>query len=117
AVALAFAVAGDAVTYLVELAELFDVDVDHLAGPLALVSAGWFGWFQGAQLVEGQALEHAAHGGGRDADRDGDLLAGAALAAQAFDAINDRLWRRLMQPMGARAAILQAGQAFSLVAL
>src|SRR4029079_9321077 len=103
AVALAFAVAGDAVTYLIELAELFDVDVDHLAGPLALVSARRFGRFQGAQLVEAQALEHAAHGGGGDADRGSDLLAGRALAAQAFDAINDGLWRRLMQPMRARA--------------
>ncbi len=46
-----------------------------------------------------------------------DLLAGHALAAQAFDAVDHRLWRRLAQPMGPRVAILQAGQAFLLEAL
>ena len=68
AVALAGAVAGDAMADPLELAELFDVDVDHLAGVLALVAAEWLGRFQGAQLVEAQALEHAADGGRRDAD-------------------------------------------------
>jgi hypothetical protein len=117
AVALTGAVAGDAVAYLIELAELFDVDVDHLAGLLALVSAGWLGRFQGAQLAQPQALEGAAHGGRRDADGGGDLLARHALAAQACDAL-DHLWRyRLAQPLGPRAAILQAGQAFLLEAI
>src|SRR5258707_2861730 len=106
AVALALAVAGDAMADLVEFAELFDVDVDHLAGLLALVAARRLGRFQGAQLVEAQALEHAADGGGRDADGDGDLLAGHALAAQAFDALDHLRRRRLAQPMGPRAAIL-----------
>jgi len=73
----------------------FDVDVDHLAGPLALVAAGRFGRLQGAQLVETQALEHAADGGGRDANSGSDLLTGQALAAQTFDTVDHRLWRRL----------------------
>jgi len=106
AVALALAVAGDAMADLVEFAELFDVDVDHLAGPLALVAAGRFGRLQGAQLVETQALEGAADRGGRDADHGGDLLAGQALAAQAFDALDHLRRRRLTQPMRPRAAIL-----------
>ena len=38
AVALPFAVAGDAMADPVEAAELLDVDVDHLAGPCALVA-------------------------------------------------------------------------------
>jgi hypothetical protein len=84
----------------------FDVDVDHLAGPLALVAAGRFGRLQGAQLVETQALEGAADRGGRDADHGGDLLAGQALAAQAFDALDHLRRRRLTQPMRPRAAIL-----------
>jgi len=37
---LAGAVAGDAVAYMIELSQLFDVDVDHLAGLLAFISAG-----------------------------------------------------------------------------
>src|SRR5260370_641287 len=60
AVALALAVAGDAMADLVELAELFDVDVDHLAGPLALVAAGRVGPPPGAQLVLCHALVRRA---------------------------------------------------------
>src|SRR5260370_34820279 len=116
-VALALAVSGDAVADLIEFAELFDVDVDHLARPLALVAAGRFSRFQGAQLVEAQALEHAAHRGSRDADLGGDLLAGHPLAAQAFDAFDDFRWRWLAQPVRPRAAVLQAGQAFLVEAL
>jgi hypothetical protein len=69
--------------------------MDHLAGLLALISAGWFGRFQGTQLVEAQALEDTAHRGGRDADSGSDLLTGQALAAQTFDTVDHRLWRRL----------------------
>ena len=38
AVALAGAIAGDAMANAVEVAELFDVDMDHLAGCFALVA-------------------------------------------------------------------------------
>src|SRR5258708_28611164 len=117
AVALALAVAGDAMADLVELTELFDVDMDHLARPLPLIAAGRLGGLEGTQPVEAQALKDAAHRGGRDADFVGDLLAGHALAAQAFNALDDRLRRRSMQPPGPRGAILQAGQAFALIAV
>src|SRR5262245_13842831 len=117
AVALAGAVAGDAVAYLVEPAELFDVEVDHLAGLLALISAGRLGWLEGAQFAQPQALEGAAHRRRRDADRGGDLLARHALAAQACDALDDLRRRRPAQSGGPRAAILQAGQAFLLEAI
>src|SRR5262249_54469518 len=55
AVALTLTVAGDAVAYLIELAELFDVEMDHLAGLLAFISPGWPGWLQGAQLAQPQS--------------------------------------------------------------
>ena len=56
AVALAGAVAGDAVADALEAAELLDVDVDQLAGLLALVAAHRLGRLQGAEPVEAQAL-------------------------------------------------------------
>ena len=46
AVALASAIAGDAMADLVELAELFDVDVDQLAGLLALIASHRLGRLQ-----------------------------------------------------------------------
>jgi len=52
AVALAFAVAGDAMTDFVETAELFDVDMDHLARLGPLVAADPVGRFQGAALSD-----------------------------------------------------------------
>src|SRR5262249_35331895 len=117
AVALTLTVAGDAVAYLIELAELFDVEMDHLAGLLAFISPGWPGWLQGAQLAQPQALEHTAHRRRRDADSGGDLLARHALAAQAFDAL-DHLWRgRLSQPLRPPDRILEPDQAFLLEAI
>jgi hypothetical protein len=41
-------ISGDAMADLVELAELFDVDVDQLARPFALVAADRLGRLQGA---------------------------------------------------------------------
>jgi hypothetical protein len=46
----------DAVGYLIGLAELSDVGVDHLAGLLALVSAERLGRLQGLQFAQSQAL-------------------------------------------------------------
>ena len=117
AVALTGAVARDAVAYVIELAEPFDVDVDQLAGLLAFVATGWLGRLQRAQLAQPQALEHPAHRRRRDADSGGDLVARHALVPQACDAL-DHLGRgRLAQPLGPRAAILQASQAFLLEAI
>ena len=96
-VALACAVAGDAVPYPVELAELFDVDVDELARPIALVTAWRLSRLQGAHPVEAEPLEDAADGGRRDAGFGGDGLAGQALTTKGFDAIDDGLHRRSVQ--------------------
>jgi hypothetical protein len=86
AVALAGAVAGDAmanpVANPVEAAELLDIEVDHLAGVLALVADHRRGRFEGAELVQPKPEEDPADRGGRDADRLGDLLAGPALTAE-----------------------------------
>ena len=106
--ALACAVAGDAMADALEAAELLDVDVDQLAGMLALVAADRLGRLQRRDAVEAEALEDAADGGRRDADLGGDLLAGPALAAQGFDLLDDRRRRRPVQAMRPRRAILQA---------
>jgi len=46
-----------------------------------------------------------------------DRLAGQALPAQGFNAIDDRLRGGPIELLGPRAAVLQAGHAFGLVAL
>src|ERR1019366_3631122 len=85
AVALALAIAGDAMADLLETTELFDVDVDDLAGMLALVAAHRLGRFQCREPVEAAPPQDAAHGRGRDADLYGNLLGGVALPAQSLD--------------------------------
>jgi len=117
AVALAGPVAGDPVADPIELTELFDVDVDELAGLIALVTARWFGRLEGAQPIEAQALEHPADGGGGDTGFGGDRLAGQALPTQRLDAIDRGLGCRLTQTIGTRTAVTQAGQAFGFEAI
>ena len=103
-------------TDALETTELLDVDVDHLAGMLALVAADRLGRFDIPEPRQSGTLENAANGGGRDADSGGDLLARHALATQACDAFDHIGRRRLAQPMRPRAAILQAGRALLLEA-
>jgi hypothetical protein len=55
AVALPSAVARDAVAYLIELTEFFDVDMDEFARVLRLVATHRLGRFQRRQPVEPQA--------------------------------------------------------------
>ena len=66
AIALACAVAGDAMADLIEFTELFDVDVDQFAGPLALVAPHRLGWFQRSEPIEAQPPKDAAHRRWRD---------------------------------------------------
>ena len=54
AVALACAVAGDAMADALEAAEFLDIDVDHVARMLALVTAHRLGRFEVAQPVQAQ---------------------------------------------------------------
>ena len=80
-------VAGDAVADLVELAQLFDVDVDQLAGMLALVAPQRLSRLQRLQRVEPKTPQDAADGSGRDLELAGDLLARVALPAQDLDGV------------------------------
>jgi hypothetical protein len=84
---LTFAIAGDAVTELLEAAQLFDIDVDDFAGVLPFVTPDRLGRLQGSKFVEPPALEDAAHGRRRDMQFSRDLLSGVTPAAQGLDGI------------------------------
>src|ERR1700739_4121080 len=81
-IALSFAVAGNAMADAIDPAELFDVEMDHLARPLAFVATRRLGRLQSLDPVEPQTLQNAADGGGRQRELAGDLLAGITLTAQ-----------------------------------
>jgi len=95
AVALASAIAGDAVAGPLEAAELFDVEMDQLAGVVALVATHRRSGVQIAQAAEPGTPQDPAYRGRRDADIAGDLLAGDALPAQLDDPLLGRLRGRL----------------------
>src|SRR5690606_30822728 len=112
--AAGLAVAGDAVTDLVETAELLDVDVDQLARMLALIAADRFGRLERRNAIEAKAPENPADGRRRHPELGGDLLAGPALPAQRLDPFDHRHCGGPMQAMRPRGAILQSLNAFSL---
>ena len=99
AVALARAVAGDAMVDLFEAAELLDVGVNEFAGIFTLVAADWLGRLQGRQPVEAEALQNTADRCRRDTGLGGNLLAGPALTAQSLDLGDDSVRRRPVEPM------------------
>ena len=84
-VALPFAIAGDAVTDLLETAEFFDVEANDLAGMFALVAANRLGRLQRREPVEAELPQDPADGGRRDAELGGDLAAWVALPTQRLD--------------------------------
>jgi hypothetical protein len=87
-------VAGDAVADAIELAQLLDVDVKDLAGLGTLIMADWLGRLERRKPVKNQSLQDATHGGRRNPNFRGDLIAGVALPAQTFDG-GASGWRRL----------------------
>lgn len=111
-VGLSGVVAGDAVAGRLEAAEPFDVDVDHVAGLVALVAAHGFGRFQVADAAEPGAAQDPADGGRRRRGLAGDLLAGEALSAQGHDPLLYLRRGRSPQSERTRGAIRQARRAF-----
>ena len=81
------AVAGGADAWAREAAELLDVEVEKVAGVLALVAQRGRLWgFEGGKAVEAVAAEHAGESGGGDWKEHADLSVGTALAAEGEDA-------------------------------
>src|SRR4051812_17961896 len=113
--ALPRTVAGDAMADAIDLSELFDVDMDHLAGMLALVAAHWLGGLECLEPVQSEPLESAADGSWRDPDGERDLLAGPALAPKGFHLSDDDFGCGPMETMRARAAVVQAARTFEAI--
>jgi hypothetical protein len=109
--ALPGSLAGDAVADALETAELLDVDVDQLAGVLALVAPDRLGRLEGLELVEREPAQDAADGGRRYAGLCGDLPAGPALAPKPCDLLDHGRRCRAIQPPRPRRAVRQATSA------
>src|SRR5205814_3646566 len=112
-VALAAAIASDAVADAVDPAELLDIDVDQLARVLALIAAHRIGRLQRAQPAQPEAAQDARDARLRDAGLARDLRPGPALASQCLDAFDGLCWRRSAYAVRSRGAVLQTGDAFA----
>ena len=109
------AIAGDAVTGALDPGELFDVEVDELAGVLAFITADRRRRLEQGEAVELMATEEARDGGFGEAGLARNLEAGQTPPAQRQDD-GDLRWRRLPgTALRARGAITQTGRAFAAV--
>jgi len=88
------AITGDAVAGPDKSPEFLDIDMDELAGLLALVSAHRLGRLQIAYPAQSQTAKDAADGGRRHIELCCNLLARVALPAQRLDG-GARGWRGL----------------------
>jgi hypothetical protein len=111
-IALTAPVAGDAVADAVEAAQLLDVEMDHVAGVVALVAACRGLGFDILHAAEPRRSEHAADGGGRDADDPGDLVARHLLPAQRHDLGSNTIGRRMAEPVWPGRTVRQTGRSF-----
>jgi hypothetical protein len=111
-VALASAITGDAVSNAIDPAELLDIDMDQLAGMLALVAAGRLGRLERAQLAEAETSQDARDGGLGDMRLPCDLPTRSALAAERLDTSDDLGQCRPTQAMRPGRAIAQTGNTF-----
>jgi hypothetical protein len=112
--ALATAITGDAMVHTVDAAELLDVDVDQLAGMLALIADDPGFGVQRLEAVEAEAARHQPDGGASKAEFAGDGGAEPALAARRLDLGGGLGWQAprvvkrpggsVAQPMGAATA-------------
>ena len=85
--AMADDIACDAMARSIETAELFDVDVDDLAGRGALVTGTGRLRLQRREQAETSSMEDAGNAGSGNCELNRDLFLGAALPAQALNRI------------------------------
>ncbi|KVT07949.1 hypothetical protein WT24_01745 [Burkholderia sp. MSMB1078WGS] len=78
-------IAGDAMAWTRDTAELLDVDVQQIARCLVFVALNRFTRLQVAQPGQSGTRQHAADGRGRHAHLSGDLTLQQALLAQFHD--------------------------------
>ena len=115
AVALAPAVAGDAMADVVEPAELLDVDMDELAGMLALVAADRLGRLQRCQPVEPRRCRMRLTVAGETPVSAAICLPVQRWRRRRSTSLDHRLRRRPVQPMRPRAAVMQVRQALAAI--
>jgi hypothetical protein len=107
AVALAGPITRDAMADLVEAAKLLDIDMDHVAGMISLITTHRFGRLQVTHPVQSQTPQDAADSRWRHAPVRSDLFACKTLPAQDFDLFDDRRRRRPVETFRPRRAIHQ----------
>ena len=117
ALALAGAIAGDAMADALEAAELLDVDVDQLAGMLALVAAHRLGGSRSLIRLRPSRLRMRLTVAGETPVSLAICLPVQRWRRSALDLLDGRCRRRLAQPVRPRGAVVQARPGLRLEAL
>ncbi len=97
---------------ILDPAELLDVDVDQLARTLLLIAADLLDRLQATELAEADPLQHRRDRRGRHLEELGDLRTGQADSPQRLDRLNAIWGRAVVDVLGRRGAVKQAGLAF-----
>ena len=98
----------DAMAGFAEAPELFGVQVQKLAGTLALVAHDGGLRRQVREAFEPAAFEYRRHGGPRHRQARCDLRGGASASSQSLDALRAKPARAMRNPMRAARTIAQA---------
>src|ERR1041385_6787394 len=83
-------ISGDAVSDHIEPIEFFNIEMDHLARALALITTRRHRWRHVSDARELHSAQYPADCARRQADPARDLLAGHARAAQINNLLNER---------------------------
>ncbi len=100
----------------VDPAQLLDVDVDQLACPPLLIAADRLGRLEATELAQADPLQHRRGCRGRHLEKLGDLGPGHADPPQRLDRCDLRFRGLVVDSLGRRAPVMQAGLALGEVA-
>ena len=110
-VALAPAIAGDAMADTIEATELLDVHMDDFAWRFALIARAWLVGLEGGQQAEATPLENTADGRPAEAEFLGDVVLRATSPAQDLDRFAGGPRRLAWRGMGPGGPVGKPGNA------
>src|SRR5262249_40432313 len=91
---------GDAMSHRADAAKLLDIEMDELAGVLALIAADRLRWLQRGEPIQPEPAQGAADGRCRYPDLDNDLLGRVGLSSQHLNGGTRGCWSLAWQGMG-----------------
>jgi hypothetical protein len=107
--AMAAAIAMNAVTDTADTGEFLDVQVEQTSRIGILIAQNRKGRFEQTQAMQTETTQDAAYGGRAEAGGSGNTTAGPSLSAEQLHLVHQCLRSQTRQPMGTRRTVAQPG--------